>query len=386
MKVKNIAFSGFAAAILGGVCGATDASAITLVSPEYVTEQLKEKQDVLTEATGIKIDETTNVISADTTVVATKAEVEQVKADIPTDTVTSAQLQDVSDSIPTAVSQLTNDSNYVTSSQLQTADYATTGYVDNQIRAVESEIPTTVAELTDAGNYALKSEVQGVANGVSELQGTIGDAALQTTAQTITAAINELKGKTDGMATTGNFAEMNNKITGLEQLVGTESVKSQIQSATSGLASQDDLDTLSGRVDATEGEIDSLQGAVSDLQNAGYATTQYVDDEIDAVEGKIPTTVAELTDADNYALKSELPTRTSQLTNDSGFITGAVADLAYDKIGAAADVQTAVNDAKYISGLNQPAGNYIVSLDGNGNVSWKSVVVVGKDGEDLLNQ
>lgn len=369
MKVKNIAFSGFAAAILGGVCGATDANAIQLVSPEYVSKQLEAKQDVLKEGSNITIAED-NTISArfDTTGLATKEEVQEVEGLIPTDYLTendlagyatTGELQAVEDKIPTDT---------VTSAQLQT---------------VEQKIPVTVAELTDAGDYALKSEVQGVANDVSELQGTIGDTALQTTAQTITAAINELKGKTDGMATTGNFTEMNNKITGLEQLVGTESVESQIQSATSGLASQDDLDTLSGRVDTAEGEIDSLQGAVSGLQNAGYATTQYVDDEIDAVEGKIPTTVAQLTDADDYALKSELPTQTSQLTNNSGYITKTQADAAYDEIGAAAAVKTAVDDAKYISGAGA-AGNYIVHLDGAGNVSWKAVEVIGADGKDML--
>ncbi|MBQ8255519.1 MAG: hypothetical protein IJY99_00950 [Alphaproteobacteria bacterium] len=283
MKVKNIAFSGFAAAILGGVCGATDANAIQLVSPEYVSKQLEAKQDVLKEGSNITIAED-NTISAsfDTTGLATKEEVQQVEGLIPTDYVTENDL-----------------AGYATTGDLQTVEgkIPTDTVTSQQLQTVEQKIPATVAELTDAADYALKTEVQDVAGDVAALQGTVGDAELATTAKTITAAINELKGKTDGMATTGNFTEMNNKISDLEQLVGTESVESQIQSATSDLATKDELQT---------------------------------------VEQKIPTA-------------------TSQLTNDS----------------------------KYISGTGA-AGNYIVHLDGAGNVTWKAVEVIGADGNDML--
>ena len=47
MKVKNIMFSGFAAAVLAGVCGAAEAADYTLASQGYVTKQLEGKQNVL---------------------------------------------------------------------------------------------------------------------------------------------------------------------------------------------------------------------------------------------------------------------------------------------------------------------------------------------------
>ena len=324
MKVKNIAFSGFAAAILGGVCGATDANAIQLVSPEYVAKRLETKQNVLTEGAGIKIEG--NVISST----------------VSTDGF--ATMQDVTEAIEDVTMAMD--------------DYATTDYVDGQIQAVDAKIPTTVAELTDSENYALKSAVQTVADDVSALQGTVGNAELSTTAKTITAAINELKGKTDGLATEGNFTEVNNKITALEGLVGTEKVETQIQNATADLATKDEL-----------------QG----------------------VKDTIPTTVAELTDADDYALKSGLPTKTSQLENDSGYVTSTTLN-SYATMGdlqevegqietLAGDIPTNVsdleNDSKYISG-NGTAGNYIVHLDGNGNVTWKAVEVIGANGQDML--
>ena len=63
MKVKNIMFSGFAAAIFAGVCGAAEA-AVTyeLTSKSYVDTELEKKQDNLTAGTGIDI--TNNVVKS----------------------------------------------------------------------------------------------------------------------------------------------------------------------------------------------------------------------------------------------------------------------------------------------------------------------------------
>lgn len=63
MKVKNIMFSGFAAAIFAGVCGAAEA-AVTyeLTSKSYVDTELAKKQDNLTAGTGIDI--TNNVVKS----------------------------------------------------------------------------------------------------------------------------------------------------------------------------------------------------------------------------------------------------------------------------------------------------------------------------------
>ena len=43
MKVKNIAFSGFAAMIFAGLCGVADAASVNLASKSYVDTQLGAK-------------------------------------------------------------------------------------------------------------------------------------------------------------------------------------------------------------------------------------------------------------------------------------------------------------------------------------------------------
>ena len=47
MKVKNIAFSGFAAMIFAGLCGAADAASVNLASKSYVDTQLAGKANLI---------------------------------------------------------------------------------------------------------------------------------------------------------------------------------------------------------------------------------------------------------------------------------------------------------------------------------------------------
>jgi len=59
-------------------------------------------------------------------------------------------LEELSDTIPTKTSELTNDS-----------DYTTKGYVDDEISGVESAIPTKASQLTNDSDYATKQYVDG---------------------------------------------------------------------------------------------------------------------------------------------------------------------------------------------------------------------------------
>lgn len=382
MKVKNIAFSGFAAAILGGVCGATDANAIQLVSPEYVAKQLETKQNVLTEGTGIKIegnvisstvstdgfatmqdvtdaiedvtltmgdyatkqeladkqdklnagsgvtiDELTNTISADTTVVATKAAVEELAAKVPDAGAVSES--DVANKIAESLADYTKTENLATVAK--TGQYSDllglpTLITQDDLTNLQSALQTEIAKKQDAGDFATSTQLQNLSTELSNFKDNVY--TKEEVDQALADAVTNGTINLDGYATVQSLNDLKNSLKAV-----------------------------------------ATTGSYNDLTD----------------KPTIPTTVAELTDAGNYALKSELPTKTSQLTNDSGFITGADADLAYDKIGAAAAVKTAVDDSKYISGVGA-AGNYIVHLDGNGNVTWKAVEVIGEDGKDMLAQ
>lgn len=86
----------------------------------------------------------------------------------------------------------------------------------------KTEVDSKVEGLaTDADLTELEGKVQTNTSNISTLKTTVGEGALTTTAQNLVGAVNELKTKTDGMATDGNFEEMNNKITQMEQTVNT---------------------------------------------------------------------------------------------------------------------------------------------------------------------
>lgn len=63
MKIRNIMFSGFAAALFAGVCGAADAATVSLVSKKTFDDEMALKQGKLTQGDNINITDD-NVISA----------------------------------------------------------------------------------------------------------------------------------------------------------------------------------------------------------------------------------------------------------------------------------------------------------------------------------
>ena len=163
------------------------------------------------------------------------------------------------------------------------------------------------ADKTELENYVTSDELAGKADqsaldnltgrvsaneaGISELNTTMGSGELTTTDKTVLGAINELKSKTDGMATDGNFEEMNNKITEMEgKLDGKQDVANMAQTVT-------DDETKYPSSAAVYGELETKANA-SDLAN--YATTETVNQITEDVTN-VTQTVTQLGDTINNA-------------------------------------------------------------------------------------
>ena len=71
------------------------------------------------------------------------------------------------------------------------------------------------------------------------------------------------------------------------------------------------LETLSNDISTIQGQIETINNTIPTL----------------ALKSEIPTKVSELENDSHYATESQLPTKTSQLDNDSGFINKNVNDL-----------------------------------------------------------
>lgn len=96
-----------------------------------------------------------------------------------------------------------------------------------------------------------------------------------------------------------------------------------------GYAKKSDIPDVSGF--ATKDDISSVESKIPSLE--GYATEQWV-------EGKGYLTQHQ--SLENYALKSEIPTKTSDLTNDSGYLTEHQSLAAYS---TTTEVQSMINTA-----------------------------------------
>ena len=72
------------------------------------------------------------------------------------------QITVLESSIPTKTSQLTNDSDFVTSSTVNTAISSVVNPLSQQIQEVESNIPTTTNQLTNNSNFVVGATVANI--------------------------------------------------------------------------------------------------------------------------------------------------------------------------------------------------------------------------------
>ena len=96
-----------------------------------------------------------------------------------------------------------------------------------------------------------------------------------------------------------------------------------------GYAKITDIPDVSGF--ATKDDVSSVESKIPSLE--GYATEQWVE-----AKGYL----TEHQSLENYALKSEIPTKTSDLTNDSGYLTEHQSLAAYS---TTTEVQSMINNA-----------------------------------------
>lgn len=244
MKNKKIAFSGAMAAIMlsAGANAATtqiaskqyvddkETAIMTTVGNTYatqstvegittnitnITKQITDLDDTLNNAeTGISA----KADQAATDAAAAKTAAENAQKDVDAlETVvgdeTSGLVKGVADA---AAAAKTADDKAVAAGN---AAAAAQGDVDTLAAKVNSTTDGLATKASQTDLTALTSRVSTAEGEIDTLQGTVGTGTLTTTAQTIVAAVNELKTKTDGMATEGNFEEMNNKITTMETTV-----------------------------------------------------------------------------------------------------------------------------------------------------------------------
>ncbi len=429
MKIKNLMFSGFAAALFASVCGAADAATVSLISKDYADANLQAKLEAgdnitiengTISATGLVGTETLttsvnelkgliNAKAAQSDMTTAQADIDAVEAAIEllktgkADAQTVTDLQNAIDAlgdkyatdeelaaaiaaveakiptVPTNVSAFTNDAGYLVSGDL--ADYAKSADVETTYATKESV----------ANTYATK-----------EFVGTLPEGA------TATNIIGYVQEKTAGIATNENLAELTGRVaaneTAIAKKANSETVATDIAAALAEAkkyADDNDADTI---YDDT-----ALVGRVKTLEDAGYQNAAQVESAI-------------ITATSTLATKSELNTVSTSLSeyktsNDEavalkanaadvytkGEVDAAIGAIEeYDDTALAARVTAnetaigtntagiadnksaieALQGAGYVVGTKS-AGSYLVNFDAQGNASYAAVEILDDKGAPI---
>ena len=245
--------------------------------------------------------------------------------------------------VPTSLSQLTNDSGFITASEVPNQDlsgYATiealsnkqdtlvsgtsiktingesllgngdititsSGISDEDLQEIESKIPTKVSQLTNDSGFITASEVPS-----QDLSGYVTTEALEAKGY-LTSVPSEYvtEDMLSGYTSTEKFDELYNGVIDNELVVS----KALIQ------------------LDTDKANISDIPTNISELNNdKGYITIADIPQQ-------------DLTD---YALKTEIPTKVSSLENDSNFITQETIDALQNIIDSLVDE---VNENEYVA-------------------------------------
>ena len=297
---------------------------------------------------------------------------------IPTDNneLTNGAGYITSSSLPTKVSDLTNDSNFITTNSVGKAiltiqkngsQIAQFGANATSNVTANITVPTKVSDLTNDANYQTATDVASMIASIPQFSISIVDSLPSSGQKMVLYLVPKTSAGGDDIYDEYIWIESNSSF----ELVGSTTIDLgdyYTKTDTDGLLElkQDiitDLDTI--RNGASKGAT-ALQSVPSEyvteteLNAKGYLTSYTETDPIYTA------------DKPNLALKSEIPTKTSQLTNDSGFITSSYHDSTKQDKLTAGDNITIVNNVISATGGGGGGGVDVVQTTGNSTTAVMS--------------
>lgn len=298
---------------------------------------------------------------------------------VATFTANSAQNATADISVPTKVSDLTNDLNFVEETDL--ADVAFSGaYADI---TGTPYIPTKTSDLTNDSNFAsdanyvhtdnnfttaLKNKLNGIATGaevnvqsdwnitdttsdafiknkpaiptktsdITNDSGFITSAALPTKVSELTNDSGFITKNVSDLANYYNQSEVNGMFNALDIPTKTSDLTNDsgfITNTSYATASTGGVIKVGSGLEITNGVLSATGGGVADevdwenVINKPTNVSYWTNDAGYVTSAAIPTKTSDLDNDSGFVTRADVPTKTSDLTNDSGFITNSVSNL-----------------------------------------------------------
>ena len=368
MKVKNIMFSGFAAAVFATVCGAAVAADVSLISKDYADAKLQAK---LTGGDGVKIEESKdddgNVISTtistdvDLTNLATKSE-----ATYQGEGYVSVNNNKITVTADGEVAE--DNTGLVTGGAVHTI----TSALDTRLGTAEGDIDALQADMGDvpeAGWTISSTNTKNVSEAITLLEGKVADVA---STEGLNALEKNVATNTENIALKANSADVYAKTdvyTKAEVNAALEDVRATADAAQTAEEVGSAIDTKISdlKLGETYATVSALDGVKATAEAAQTA---------EEVGSAIDTKISGLKLGENYQAKLS---ETQIAAVNSGVDSDKVAAIATNTQGIA---ENAAEIAKKVSVVTT-AGTYLVNFDATGAVSYAPIKIFDKDGNEI---
>ena len=247
--------------------------------------------------------------------------------------------EDLNIIIPKLVSELQNDAGYITKDVNDLVSYYDKTEVDNMISTIpkfsikvvdelptEDISPTTIYLLRVEGDDHFEEWVY-----VDNEWDKLGDGNIDLSDYATYDYVNgKLADKADiaslsAVAFSGRYEDLTGKPVNLSQFTNDVGYLTEIPD---GSVSRAKLSSeLNANLTAVENAVDGLQNSVRDLSStkADKTTVSALSDTValKADKSELPTKTSDITNDSGFITSADVPTKVSELTNDSGYITSA---------------------------------------------------------------
>ena len=227
-------------------------------------------------------------------------------------------------------------------------------------KASQSDIPTKVSELTNDSDFQTASQVAAAISGIN-VPTKVSQLDNDSDFQTGTQVSNSISTATSGLATKAELAGKQDK--------GDYATTAQLNGKQDTLVSGTNIKTVNGNSLLGEGNI--LIKSVN-VDSALSTTSE------NPVQNKVITNKVNTIEQSITNLSNTMPTKVSDLTNDSGYITNAaLTDLATkEEVSAKQDTLVSGTNIKTINGNSiLGAGNIEIQGGGGGGDSTPDVII-----------